>query len=86
MVTVDKATLLAFVYYDTTHTGYIVDKDLEEMFFTLGLQVSRSQVRFHQGAVFILSVCYVNSTLLACFMHLLTLISLYILLSVLFIL
>ena len=43
-VTVDKEALLAFVYYDTTHTGYIEDKDLEDMFYTLGLQVSRAQV------------------------------------------
>jgi len=44
-VTVDKEALLAFVYYDTTHTGYIEDKDLEDMFYTLGMQVSRAQVR-----------------------------------------
>ncbi|XP_067931532.1 cell division cycle and apoptosis regulator protein 1-like [Watersipora subatra] len=44
-VTVDKAALLAFVYYDTTRAGYIMDKDLEDMIYTLGLQVSRAQVR-----------------------------------------
>ena len=40
----DKPALLAFVYYDTTHAGYIVSKDLEEMIYTLGLQLSRAQV------------------------------------------
>jgi len=45
MVTVDKEALLAFVYYDTTHAGYIIDKDIEDILYILGLQLSRSQVR-----------------------------------------
>lgn len=48
-VTVDKEALLAFVYYDTTHTGYIEDKDLEDMFYTLGMQVSRAQVCYRSN-------------------------------------
>lgn len=37
--------LLSFVYFDTTHCGYIFEKDLEDLFYTLGLNLSRSQVR-----------------------------------------
>lgn len=44
MVTVDRSALLAFVYYDTTHCNYINDKELEDMVYTLGLRLSRSQV------------------------------------------
>lgn len=38
--------LLAFVYFDQTHTGYLLDKDVEEIIYTLGLQLSRAQVHF----------------------------------------
>lgn len=37
--------LLSFVYFDHTHCGYIFEKDLEDLFYTLGLNLSRSQVR-----------------------------------------
>ncbi|XP_023931165.1 cell division cycle and apoptosis regulator protein 1-like [Lingula anatina] len=37
--------LLAFVYFDQNHTGYLLDKDVEEIIHTLGLQLSRAQVR-----------------------------------------
>ncbi|XP_074647315.1 cell division cycle and apoptosis regulator protein 1-like [Tubulanus polymorphus] len=43
--TVDPALLLSFVYFDTTHTGYILEKDVEEIIHTLGLHLSRAQVR-----------------------------------------
>lgn len=45
LVTVDRSSLLAFVYYDTTHAGYIAEKDTEDLIYTLGMQLSRSQVR-----------------------------------------
>ena len=36
--------LLSFVYFDQNHTGYLLDKDVEEILHTLGLQLSRAQV------------------------------------------
>ena len=59
MITVDRAALLAFVYYDTTHVGYLVDKDVEDMIYTLGLQISRSQV--HRPKAIICWVTPANS-------------------------
>lgn len=37
--------LLCCVYFDTTHIGYLYDKDLEDLLLTLGLSLSRSQVK-----------------------------------------
>ncbi|XP_075217714.1 cell division cycle and apoptosis regulator protein 1-like isoform X2 [Lycorma delicatula] len=45
MVTEDPYLLLSFVYFDQTHCGYIFDKDVEELLFTLGLNLSRAQVK-----------------------------------------
>lgn len=45
MITKDKSLLLSFVYFDTTHCGYIFEKDIEELIYTLGLSLSRAQVR-----------------------------------------
>lgn len=44
-VTVFPDLLLSFTYFDHTHCGYIFEKDLEDLFYTLGLNLSRSQVR-----------------------------------------
>lgn len=44
MYTADPALLLSFVYFDQSHCGYIFDKDVEEILFTLGLNLSRAQV------------------------------------------
>lgn len=33
------------MYFDQTHCGYIFDKDIEELIYTLGLNLSRAQVR-----------------------------------------
>ena len=46
MITVDPHLLLSFVYFDQTHTGYIVDKDLEDIINILGLNLSRAQVLY----------------------------------------
>ena len=46
MYTADPSLLLAFVYFDLNHTGYILDKDCEEILHILGLQLTRSQVHF----------------------------------------
>ncbi|ROT79733.1 putative cell division cycle and apoptosis regulator protein 1-like isoform X2 [Penaeus vannamei] len=43
MVTVDPFLLLSFVYFDQTHTGYIIDRDLEDIINMLGLNLSRAQ-------------------------------------------
>lgn len=45
LITKDKNLLLSFVYFDTTHCGYIFEKDIEELIYTLGLSLSRAQVR-----------------------------------------
>uniref|UniRef100_T1JF56 DBC1/CARP1 catalytically inactive NUDIX hydrolase domain-containing protein n=1 Tax=Strigamia maritima TaxID=126957 RepID=T1JF56_STRMM len=45
MVTFDPGLLLSFVYFDQNHCGYLFDKDVEEVLHTLGLNLSRAQVR-----------------------------------------
>jgi len=47
--------LLAYCYFDLSHCNYIASKDLEDLFLTLGLQLSRAQVflsHFLQPMVF----------------------------------
>ncbi|XP_014668878.1 PREDICTED: cell division cycle and apoptosis regulator protein 1-like [Priapulus caudatus] len=44
-VTVNPAALLAFVYFDQNHTGYLLDKDLEDIIYMLGLHLSRAQIK-----------------------------------------
>jgi hypothetical protein len=44
MLTVDPALLLAFVYFDQLHAGYLLDKDVEDILNITGLQLSRAQV------------------------------------------
>lgn len=43
MITIDPFLLLSFVYFDQTHTGYIIDRDLEDIINMLGLNLSRAQ-------------------------------------------
>lgn len=43
--TSDPELLLSFVYFDQTHCGYIFEKDIEDLFHTLGLGLSRAQTR-----------------------------------------
>jgi len=45
MVTFNKDLLMAFVYFDQSHCGYLQEKDLEEIMYTLGLHLSRAQVQ-----------------------------------------
>lgn len=45
MVVVKPQLLLSFVYFDTSHCGYIFEKDLEDLFSILGLSLSRGQIR-----------------------------------------
>ncbi|KAF2900664.1 hypothetical protein ILUMI_05521 [Ignelater luminosus] len=51
MFTKDRHLLLSFVYFDQTHCGYIFEKDMEDLLFTLGLNLSRAQVRKLVGKV-----------------------------------
>lgn len=44
MVTHNKELLMAFVYFDQSHCGYLLERDLEEILYTLGLHLSRAQV------------------------------------------
>lgn len=53
LYTKDKHLLLSFVYFDQTHCGYIFDKDIEELLYTLGLKLSRAQIRKLVGKVVI---------------------------------
>lgn len=45
MVTVDPDLLLSFVYFDQTHCGYIFSNHLEELFYALGLRISRADTK-----------------------------------------
>lgn len=48
MVTYNKELLMAFVYFDQSHCGYLLERDLEEILYTLGLHLSRAQVNTHK--------------------------------------
>ncbi|XP_064458462.1 cell division cycle and apoptosis regulator protein 1-like isoform X2 [Ornithodoros turicata] len=43
--TADKHLLLSFIYFDQNQCGYLFDRDLEEIFYIMGLKLSRGQVR-----------------------------------------
>ncbi|XP_055630260.1 cell division cycle and apoptosis regulator protein 1-like [Toxorhynchites rutilus septentrionalis] len=43
--TADRELLLSFTYFDVSHCGYVFDKDIEDLLYTLGLNLSRSQIR-----------------------------------------
>lgn len=45
MHTADRALLLACVYFDQSHAGYLLDRDVEDIIHTTGLQLSRAQVK-----------------------------------------
>ncbi|XP_041117158.1 cell division cycle and apoptosis regulator protein 1-like isoform X1 [Polyodon spathula] len=45
MTTYNKDLLMAFVYFDQSHCGYLLEKDLEEIMHTIGLHLSRAQVK-----------------------------------------
>lgn len=56
MVTAEPDVLLAFSYFDLSHVGYLMDKDTEDILHTIGLHLSRSQVRhcFYHGTYLII--------------------------------
>lgn len=45
MVTYNRELLMAFVYFDQSHCGYLLERDLEEILYTLGLHLSRAQIK-----------------------------------------
>ncbi|XP_038629415.1 cell division cycle and apoptosis regulator protein 1 isoform X1 [Scyliorhinus canicula] len=45
LFTHNKDLLLAFVYFDQSYCGFLLEKDLEEIIYTLGLHLSRAQVK-----------------------------------------
>lgn len=64
MVTYNKELLMAFVYFDQSHCGYLLERDLEEILYTLGLHLSRAQVN-------ILTQMNLTHSLTACLLMLL---------------
>lgn len=44
-LTVKPDLLLACIYFDQNHCGYILDKDMEEIMHAIGLSLSRAQVK-----------------------------------------
>lgn len=51
LITVDPDLLLSFVYFDQTHCGYIFSNHLEELFYALGLRLSRADTKKIVGRV-----------------------------------
>lgn len=64
MVTQNKDLLMAFVYFDQSHCGYLLERDLEEILYTLGLHLSRAQVNTQTVWVWF---CASPSNLILCF-------------------
>ena len=62
LYTADRALLLACVYFDQSHAGYLLDKDIEDIIHTTGLQLSRAQVSVHL-------IVYSATTLLSVIVH-----------------
>ncbi len=60
MVTHNKELLMAFVYFDQSHCGYLLERDLEEILYTLGLHLSRAQVNTHTRLIMSM-VCFSES-------------------------
>ena len=46
MYTADRRLLLACVYFDQSHAGYLLDRHVEDIIHNTGLQLSRAQVHF----------------------------------------
>lgn len=51
MYTKHKPLLFSFIYFDQTNCDYIFDKDIENLLFILGLNLSRAQLRKLIGKV-----------------------------------
>lgn len=58
MVTHNKELLMAFVYFDQSHCGYLMERDLEEILYTLGLHLSRAQIKKLLNKPVVRETCY----------------------------
>lgn len=58
MVTYNKELLMAFVYFDQSHCGYLLERDLEEILYTLGLHLSRAQIKKLLNKPVVRESCY----------------------------
>uniref|UniRef100_A0A3B4A6A0 Cell division cycle and apoptosis regulator protein 1 n=1 Tax=Periophthalmus magnuspinnatus TaxID=409849 RepID=A0A3B4A6A0_9GOBI len=58
MVTYNRELLMAFVYFDQSHCGYLLERDLEEILYTLGLHLSRAQVKKLLNKPVVRESCY----------------------------
>ncbi|CAL8298721.1 unnamed protein product [Merluccius merluccius] len=58
MMTYNKELLMAFVYFDQSHCGYLMERDLEEIMYTLGLHLSRAQVKKLLNKPVVKESCY----------------------------
>ncbi|XP_013879868.1 cell division cycle and apoptosis regulator protein 1 isoform X2 [Austrofundulus limnaeus] len=58
MVTHNRELLMAFVYFDQCHCGYLQERDLEIIMYTLGLHLSRSQVKKLLNKPLVRETCY----------------------------
>uniref|UniRef100_A0A8C6KJB7 Cell division cycle and apoptosis regulator protein 1 n=1 Tax=Nothobranchius furzeri TaxID=105023 RepID=A0A8C6KJB7_NOTFU len=58
MVTHNKELLMAFVYFDQSHCGYLLERDLEEILYTLGLHLSRAQIKKLLNKPVVRETCY----------------------------
>ncbi|KAJ8248542.1 hypothetical protein GJAV_G00243120 [Gymnothorax javanicus] len=58
MLTHNRDLLMAFVYFDQSHCGYLLEKDLEEILYTLGLHLSRAQVKKLLSKPFVKESCF----------------------------
>ncbi|KAG0428649.1 hypothetical protein HPB47_024373 [Ixodes persulcatus] len=47
--TVNKHLLLSFIYFDQNQCGYVLERDLEDIFYIIGLKLSRGQLRTGQA-------------------------------------
>ncbi|XP_039180576.1 cell division cycle and apoptosis regulator protein 1 isoform X3 [Crotalus tigris] len=58
MITINRDLLMAFVYFDQCHCAYLLEKDLEEILYTLGLHLSRAQVKKLLNKVVLRESCF----------------------------
>lgn len=58
MVTHNRELLMAFVYFDQSHCGYLLERDLEEILYTLGLHLSRAQIKKLMNKPVVRESCY----------------------------
>ncbi|XP_013918792.1 PREDICTED: cell division cycle and apoptosis regulator protein 1 isoform X2 [Thamnophis sirtalis] len=58
MITINRDLLMAFVYFDQCHCAYLLEKDLEEILYTLGLHLSRAQVKKLLSKVVLRESCF----------------------------